>query len=143
MRPAALQHTAIIETTNVDVCRDNNNILSGAVSPPSKRYIGDASLCTNHDGRKANAIIDCLARYDPNKKCYILELVDMSVSNLHLHSGDDYPEPNSNEGSAGMDTAGIAPLKQPEPLIVDPRIRARWAEVQVRLLKRGKRKSVG
>ncbi|KAL7482824.1 hypothetical protein ACHAW6_008490 [Cyclotella cf. meneghiniana] len=143
MRPPAPQHTAIIETSNADVCHDAKSILSGAFAHPSKRYIGDALLCANQDGRNANAMIDCLARYDPVKKCYILELVDMTVSNLHLRSGDDYSEPNSNEGPAAMDTAGIASPKQPEPLIVDPRLRARRAEDQVRKLKRGKRKSAG
>eukprot|EP00804_Cyclotella_cryptica_P001731 CCRYP_009097-RA/>CCRYP_009097-RA protein AED:0.27 eAED:0.27 QI:110/1/1/1/0/0/3/896/407 len=130
-RPAASQHTAIIETTNPDVFHDDKSILPEQVTARSKEFIGDAVLCASREGRKGSAMIDCLARYDPDKKCYILDLVEMTVSNLHSHSVDD--------GAGSNDGPPRVPFMQPEPLIVDPRIRAQKAEDQVRKLKRGKR----
>jgi hypothetical protein len=89
-----------------------------------KQFRGDVVSCASQD-----RTIDCLARYDNQKQCYILEIVDMTVSNLQPDSG-------STPSDSAADVADTL-SKHPEPL-VDPRLLAKRAEAQVKKLKREK-----
>ena len=104
-------------------------------------------------------MVDCLARYDFDKGCYVLEIVDMAVTRLtplyrsvdSLSVGDK-PRRITNahiqndctnkekikEGKAATSNTSIK-----RQMIHDPRSRAQRAEDQVRKLKRGKARSGG
>lgn len=113
-------HAAIIESSHHE-------------GSETQYFRGDATKCTSYDRRKS--MVDCLAIYDDKRKCYILEMVDMSISNLHQtdQSKQDL-ERNNSQFALGTST---------DVSNKDPRLLAKRAEAQVKKLKRGKRKSVG
>ncbi|KAL9186529.1 hypothetical protein ACHAXT_005767 [Thalassiosira profunda] len=78
-------------------------------------------------------MVDCLARYDSAKRCYVLEIVGMRIDNLQ-HMGEEVPT------IADADTCARSkrePSTQPTERF-DPRSIAKRAEEQVKQLKRGK-----
>ena len=68
----------------------------------------------------ATGMVDCLARFDPRRKCYVLEVVDLLVGNL---------EPSSN-----------VPVihKNDDKIMFDPLISKKKAEKQLKSLKKRK-----
>lgn len=88
-------------------------------------HASDATRSSN-----SGNMVDCLARYDPAKRCYVLEMVGMRIDNLQ-------PMGEQAQTIAGTDTQ---PRSKREPHITqsDPRSIAKRAEEQVKQLKRGK-----
>ncbi|KAL7533261.1 hypothetical protein ACHAWF_004434 [Thalassiosira exigua] len=86
------------------------------------------------------AMIDCVAIYDHERGCYILEIVDLTVNNLKLFSETVNKEQMKDrtmamaEASSGRNPPANAP---PE---LGPRYVAKQAEDQLKRLKRGKGK---
>lgn len=59
------------------------------------KYIGQATFPNETEGATSTSertMVDCLAVYDRNKKCYILEMEDFAVTNLNLT-----PQSSENE----------------------------------------------
>ena len=99
----------------------------------TQQFKGDIVTSPFSFQRKPNAIVDCLARYNLQKKCYILEVVEMTVSNLKQHLRLETAE----SVAKSSDTT-----KALKTQFVDPRLLAKRADAQVKKLKQGKRKRV-
>ena len=84
---------------------------------------GQAELAPSAERSTLGTMVDCIARYDATKGCYVLEIVDLDVSASTFtgKSKDDERSPSEH-------TSAIA----------DPRSRAKQAEKQVRKLKQGR-----
>lgn len=117
----------------------HRNAIIVASDVERKQYKGDAVAYTCK-AKKEHTMVDCVARYDQEKKCYILEMVGMSVSNLQPYSGEAEQKSDGSKSRANIDNA---PLLQHDQKIADPRLLAKRAEAQVKKLKQAKRNSVG
>lgn len=84
---------------------------------------GQAELAPSAERSTLGTMVDCIARYDATKGCYVLEIVDLDVSASTAGKSKD-----DDERSPSMDPSTIA----------DPRSRAKQAEKQVRNLKQGR-----
>mmetsp|Transcript_11615 Transcript_11615/g.17772 ORF Transcript_11615/g.17772 Transcript_11615/m.17772 type:complete len:365 (+) Transcript_11615:75-1169(+) len=87
------------------------------------------------DGERANigTMVDCLARYDPEKGAYVLEIVDLDVSGLTTTREEDGRDKDTeNDESAEL----LA--EKANSIIADPRSRAKQAATQLRRLKQGR-----
>ena len=136
-----VEHSAIITLAN-----DEDNIHMDTASN-SQRFRGEVRSCTSSGVRKLNSLVDCVAIYDKNQKCYILEMVDVTVANLQPcleNIAADQDAIKTDVAYTADITNGFSFREQKRPeKIVDPRLLAKRAEVQVKKLRRGKRKSVG
>lgn len=85
---------------------------------------GQAELAPSAERSTLGTMVDCLARYDATKGCYVLEIVelDVSASTFAGKRKDDERSPSMEHPST----------------IADPRSRAKQAEKQVRKLKQGR-----
>ena len=85
---------------------------------------GQAELAPSAERSTLGTMVDCIARYDATKGCYVLEIVDLDVSASSItgKSKDDERSPSMEHPST----------------IADPRSRAKQAEKQVRKLKQGR-----
>lgn len=93
---------------------------------------------------KRGAMVDCLARYDPQKGCYILEIVDLSVDNLEpMQQSEAVVRRNANPivAVATIGARSQQRNKSTKKDLFDPRSIAKRAEAQVRKLKQGRRRS--
>jgi len=118
---------------------------------------GQASFAPNPETTLPGTMVDCLAIYDSQRGCYVLEIVDMTVSKLRaVSSKAALAYSNRIAGSTGTrSTNNDAGMKEttmntmipdatvPEPILIDPRSRAKRAEDQIRRLKRGKGRQSG
>lgn len=71
------------------------------------------------------AMVDCLARFDHQKKCYVLEIVDLLVNNLESTKSVDANKTTTNANHAGE-------------LLYNPLLSSKRAEAQVKKLKRSR-----
>ena len=71
------------------------------------------------------AMVDCLARFDHQKKCYVLEIVDLLVNNLESTKSVDANTTTTNANHAGE-------------LLYNPLLSSKRAEAQVKKLKRSR-----
>jgi hypothetical protein len=85
---------------------------------------GQAELAPSAERSTLGTVVDCVARYDPTKGCYVLEIVELDVSASAI-SGK-----SKDDSSPSME--------HPSSTIADPRSRAKQAEKQVRKLKQGR-----
>ena len=126
-----------------------------------QQYYGQAVFAPEVDKTLPGTMVDCLARYDSETGCYVLEIVDLTVSNLMPQSsiGADYRTSSSdairkqrfgrhnvqNSNNDGVvEESGAASLTTSKSTMLDPRVRAKRAQDQVhRRLKRGKGKLGG
>ncbi len=86
---------------------------------------GHAELAPSAERSTLGTMVDCIARYDAKKGCYVLEIVDLDVSASTI-SGK-----SKDESSSSMENPRST-------LFADPRSRAKQAEKQVRKLKQGR-----
>ena len=101
-----------------------------------ERQCGRATLPPNSEQRvNLGTMVDCLARYDPDKGAYVLEIVDLDVSGL---STATIPEGDNGDSESEEDDDIAAQTEQPRSTIADPRSRAKQAEKQLRKLKQGR-----
>ncbi len=108
---------------------------SGDTQNSGKRLCGQATLAPDAGRANLGTMVDCLARYDPDKGAYVLEIVDLDVSGLTTTT----PEDDNGNGKSEEDDDEIAALTgQPRSTIADPRSRAKQAEMQLRKLKQGR-----
>ncbi|KAL7472375.1 hypothetical protein ACHAXS_012705 [Conticribra weissflogii] len=114
---------------------------------------GQASLAPNPESTLPGTMVDCLAIYDSKRGCYILEIVDLTVSKLRVVSNkaavaNSKPsvESSNNDDAVVKETTmniTIPDAAVPQPTLIDPRSRAKRAEDQIRRLKRLKGKQSG
>ena len=76
------------------------------------------------------ALVDCLARYDPERGCYVLEMVDMLIETSESDAAECRPRMDG-------DSRNMMGGKQSGALM-DPRSVAKRAEDQVKKMKRGR-----
>ena len=97
----------------------------------SNQQCGIAALVPNAERANLGTMVDCLARYDHDRGVYVLEIVDVDVSDLskstHQNNRQDSQTDNDEQLNSSI-----------PPPIVDPRIRAKEALKQVRRLKQRK-----
>ena len=104
-------------------------------SSDMQQFRGDVLSSSSSIVRKSNFSVDCVAIYNKERKCYILEMVDVTVTNLQ-------PRLDNDEANQNIDKTNNEFVADEIPKnIVDPRLLAKRAESQVKQLKR-KRKSV-
>ncbi|KAL9186134.1 hypothetical protein ACHAXT_005372 [Thalassiosira profunda] len=91
-------------------------------------HASDATRSSN-----SGNMVDCLARYDSAKRCYVLEMVGMRIDNLQ-------PMGEEAQTIAGTDTCARSKRESSTQSTerFDPRSIAKRAEEQVKQLKRGK-----
>ncbi|KAL7437718.1 hypothetical protein ACHAXM_005804 [Skeletonema potamos] len=109
---------------------------SGDTLNNRKRQRGQATLAPDAERANLGTIVDCLARYDPHKGAYVLEIVDSDVSGLTTMTPEDY----DGNGKSEDDDKIAALTERPRATIADPRSRAKQAEIQLRKLKQGRGK---
>jgi hypothetical protein len=73
----------------------------------------------------SRSLVDCVARYDAQAGCYVLEVVHMNVANVVPGTLADVRRPTAGQG---------------EQRIVDPRVMARQAEGLLRQMRKKKRR---
>jgi len=95
---------------------------------------GKAAYASDNAGNilAPGAMVDCLARYDFEKGCYVLEIVDLLVNKLEPSSKAAQDEQIVHQGKA----ATIANATSNK--CFDPRSRAKRADDQIKKLKKGK-----
>ena len=71
------------------------------------------------------AMVDCLARYDDQKQCYVLEIVDLLVNNLEPSKSEDANKTTTNDNHAGE-------------LLYNPLLSTKRAEAHVKKMKKRK-----
>ena len=131
------------ETSSLVECSADNQM----------KYIGQATFPNEIDGATSSSegtMVDCLAVYDRNKNCYILEMVDIALTNLTPQSCED-EEVMSSRKERTVNRAKIAAKNSPSEhskldsrKLIDPRSSAKLADKHIKSLKRGKgRKKTG
>ena len=148
-----------VETSETVVANLETDTLSSS-SPVEKptNYIGQATFPNQRkDGGIATSsdepMVDCIAIYDHNKKCYVLEVVDYVVTHLSLSSSEnneaDTTISSRNERNAEVRKLTLkSPPNQNDKLegskgtmqLIDPRSSTKRADNQIKMLKRGRRK---
>ena len=148
-----------VETSETVVANLETDTLSSS-SPVEKptNYIGQATFPNQRkDGGIATSsdepMVDCIAIYDHNKKCYVLEVVDCVVTHLSSSSSEnneaDTTISSRNERNAEVRKLTLkSPPNQNDKLegskgtrqLIDPRSITKRADNQIKMLKRGRRK---
>ena len=127
-----------------EIAHKNRAIISAAgvdATTDSKRFQGDATTCSPYDRRNTKTMVDCVAIYDHERKCYTLETVDMNVTRLQPYSeNNDVTSQDLKQNSEAAIDNDVALSKESTQKILDPRTLAKQAEAQIKKLKR---KSVG
>jgi len=95
---------------------------------------GDVKKC-GQIVQSEEGMVDCLARYDKEKGCYVLEKVNLLVRNLQSSTAEAVP----NEEEAACDKEGASTEVDRQQF--DPLTKAKRAEQQIKKLKKGKRTS--
>lgn len=91
---------------------------------------GMAAIAPDAERSSIGTMVDCLARYDPEKGAYVLEIVDLEVSGLTTTQEEDY--------EIGKDESAETLAEKPTSIFADPRSRAKQAAKQVKRLKQGR-----
>lgn len=101
-----------------------------------QQYCGIAAIAPDAERSNVGTMVDCLARYDPEKGAYVLEIVDLDVSGLTTTQLKDDGRDKDVESSESNEL----PAERAHSIIADPRSRAKQAAKQVKRLKQGRGK---
>lgn len=121
----------------------------GSADKP-KRYIGQASFPNETDGAMSTsdgAMVNCLAVYNRQSRCYVLEIVDVMVTNLATSSEEVATSTRNERKADGAKLAIKSPSQHGElnckataGILIDPRSSSKRADNQIKLLKRKRQK---
>ncbi len=102
-----------------------------------QQYCGIAAIAPDAERSNVGTMVDCLARYDPEKGAYVLEIVDLDVSGLTTTQLKDDGRDKDVESSESNE---LPAAERAHSIIADPRSRAKQAAKQVKRLKQGRGK---
>jgi len=132
------QEATFPQTSTLKLTKPNTKKRSRTGTEQSEVLIeesrGDVEKC-GQIVQSEEGMVDCLARYDKEKGCFVLEVVDLLVSNLQSSTAKAV----QNEEEAACDKEGASTEVDRQQF--DPLSKAKRAEKQIKKLKKGKRAS--
>ena len=129
---------AFSETSTLKLSKPNTKKRSRAGIDQSEVLIEESSSGLKMCGEAVQSeegMVDCIARYDKDKGCYVLEAVDLLINNLQTSTAEAVP--NEEEAACDKDKADTDVDRQQ----FNPLTKAKRAEQQIKKLKKGKRTS--